>query len=49
MTALKSTDRAVATNTGRSRKPWRKKTPVEVVLEQTDVLRAQIATREKEL
>jgi hypothetical protein len=33
----------------RTRKPWRKKSPVEVVLEQTEVLRTQIATREQEL
>ena len=33
----------------RGRKPWRKKTPVEVVLEQADSLRRQIATREDEL
>lgn len=44
------TDAAKAAPTGRAvRKPWRKKTPVEVVLEQTNVLREQIATREQEL
>ena len=32
-----------------SRKPWRKKTPVEVVLEQADKLRAEIAEAEEEL
>lgn len=32
-----------------TRKPWRKKTPVEVVLEQEDHLRTEIATRETEL
>jgi hypothetical protein len=32
-----------------ARKPWRKKTPVEVVLEQTEILRSQITTREQEL
>ena len=31
------------------RKPWKKKTPVEVVLEQTDKLREQIAEKEEEL
>ena len=33
----------------RSRKPWKKKTPVEVVFEQTDKLREQIAEKEEEL
>jgi hypothetical protein len=31
------------------RKPWKKKTPVEVVLEQADKLRAEIAEAEEEL
>lgn len=31
------------------RKPWKKKTPVEVVLEQTDKLRTQITEKEEEL
>ena len=31
------------------RKPWKKKTPVEVVLEQADKLRAEIAETEEEL
>jgi len=31
------------------RKPWKKKTPVEVVLEQTDKLKTQIAEKEEEL
>ena len=33
----------------RTRKPWKKKTPVEVVFEQTDKLREQIAEKEEEL
>jgi hypothetical protein len=37
-----------ASKTG-DRKPWKKKTPVEVVLEQTDKLKAQIAEKEEEL
>lgn len=50
MTALKAPDRAPAAPPhARLRKPWRKKTPVEVVLEQTDLLRSQIAAREAEL
>ena len=32
-----------------TRKPWKKKTPMEVVLEQGDKLRQQIAERETEL
>ena len=31
------------------RKPWKKKSPVEVVLEQADKLRAEIAGMEEEL
>jgi hypothetical protein len=32
-----------------SRKPWKKKTPVEVVMEQADKLKAEIAEAEEEL
>ena len=32
-----------------ARKPWKKKTPVEVVLEQADKLKAEIAETEEEL
>jgi len=32
-----------------TRKPWKKKTPVEVVLEQADKLKAEIAEAEEEL
>ena len=32
-----------------SRKPWKKKTPVEVVLEQADKLRSEIAETEEDL
>jgi hypothetical protein len=31
------------------RKPWKKKTPVEVIFEQADKLRAEIAEAEEEL
>lgn len=31
------------------RKPWKKKTPVEVVLEQADKLKAEIAEAEEEI
>ena len=33
----------------RDRKPWKKKTPVEVVLDQADKLKAEIAKAEDEL
>jgi hypothetical protein len=32
-----------------TRKPWKKKTPVEVVLEQADKLKSEIAEMEEEL
>jgi flagellar biosynthesis GTPase FlhF len=32
-----------------SRKPWKKKSPVEVVMEQADKLKAEIAEAEEEL
>ena len=32
-----------------ARKPWKKKTPVEVVLEQADKLKAEIAETEEDL
>jgi hypothetical protein len=32
-----------------TRKPWKKKTPVEVVLEQADKLKAEIAEAEEEI
>ena len=47
MVAKKQTAAAAPTSTGR--KPWKKKTPVEVVLEQADKLRTQIAEKEDEL
>lgn len=55
MTAQKQVESAVSrTSTAASasagtRKPWKKKTPVEVVLEQAARLREQIADREDEL
>ena len=48
MTAQKTaTDSPQAAPPGR--KPWRKKSPMEVVIEQTDVLRREIAAQEEEL
>ena len=38
-----------ATGSKPDRKPWKKKTPVEVVLEQADKLKAEIAETEEEL
>ena len=35
--------------TGKDRKPWKKKSPVEVVLEQADKLKSEIAEMEEEL
>ena len=40
---------ARAPQPGPERKPWKKKTPVEVVLEQADKLKAEIAEGEEEL
>ena len=49
MATKKQTGTAPATAASTGRKPWKKKTPVEVVLEQSDKLRAQITEREEEL
>ena len=38
-----------ATQTKPDRKPWKKKTPVEIVMEQGDKLKAEIAEMEEEL
>ena len=51
MTAQKPTDstpqRSSASPTGR--KPWKKKTPVEVVLDQINRLRDEVAAKEEDL
>jgi predicted patatin/cPLA2 family phospholipase len=58
MTAQKRTDQAPArsstatttvTTTQATRKPWKKKTPVEVVLDQINRLRDGVVAREEEL
>ncbi len=50
MTAQKPSERPTATPaSGAARKPWRKKSPVEVVLQQSDLLRQQITAKEQEL
>ena len=41
--------KAAAQGSARGRKPWKKKSPVEVVLEQADKLRREIAEGEEEL
>ena len=38
-----------ASNQPKDRKPWKKKSPVEVVLEQADKLRQEIAEAEEDL
>jgi hypothetical protein len=49
MPVPKSTDPKATPAKPDSRKPWKKKTPVEVVLEQADKLKAEIAEAEEEL
>ena len=44
-----SSGKTATSTTASERKPWRKKTPVEVVLEQERKLRQEIAEGEKEL
>ena len=55
MTAQKQTEPATGKPTqspaarASARKAWKKKTPVEIVLDQADKLRSQIAEKEEEL
>ena len=51
MTAQKAVDQAPGKSSGtkESRKPWKKKTPVEVVLSQIERLREGVAQKEEEL
>jgi polyhydroxyalkanoate synthesis regulator phasin len=49
MVAKKQTSGGGAGTSASGRKPWKKKSPVEVVLEQADKLRTQIAEKEEEL
>ena len=52
MTAQKSPETAAPKGAAASqaeRKPWKKKTPVEVVLDQIDRVREDVAKREEEL
>jgi hypothetical protein len=47
--ARSSTETTTATTTQAPRKPWKKKTPVEVVLDQINRLRDGVVAREEEL
>lgn len=38
-----------AANTSSGRKPWKKKTPADVMNDQTEKIRAQVAEKEEEL
>lgn len=49
MTAVKQTDQKSATTNAPERKPWKKKTPIEVVLDQIERVREDVAKREEEL
>jgi hypothetical protein len=49
MPVSKPTDPKAAPAKPEGRKPWKKKTPVEVILEQADKLKAEIAEAEEEL
>lgn len=49
MPVPKTTDPKPAPAKPEGRKPWKKKTPVEVVLEQADKLKAEIAEMEEEI
>ena len=58
MTAQKASDQgasgsrtapAAATITHAGRKPWKKKTPVEIMLDQIDKIREDVAQKEEEL
>ena len=49
MPAPKATDPKPAPPKPEGRKPWKKKSPVEVVLEQANKLKAEIAQGEEEL
>jgi hypothetical protein len=49
MPAPKQNEPKPAPAKSEGRKPWKKKTPVEVVMEQADKLKAEIAEGEEEL
>jgi polyhydroxyalkanoate synthesis regulator phasin len=49
MVAKKQTTGGGVSTSASARKPWKKKTPVEIVLEQGEKLRADIAEKEDEI
>jgi hypothetical protein len=49
MPVPKNDPKPVAPSKTEGRKPWKKKTPVEVVLEQADKLKSEIAEMEEEI
>jgi hypothetical protein len=49
MTPQKASEKSAAASSAASRKPWKKKTPLEVVLQQGEALRRLIVEREQEL
>ncbi|MBI3411849.1 MAG: hypothetical protein HY040_26250 [Planctomycetes bacterium] len=49
MPAPKNDPKAASPAKSEGRKPWKKKTPVEIVLEQADKLRAEIAEAEENI
>jgi hypothetical protein len=48
-TASRSSTATTANTTASTRKPWKKKTPVEVVLDQINKVREGVAEKEEEL
>ena len=49
MNAQRAPEPKTAPARNAARKPWKKKTPVEIVLKETDNLRELVATKEEEL
>jgi len=49
MTAQRTESKPQAMSAGNSRRTWKKKTPVEVVLDQEQKLRQEIAIKEEDL
>jgi hypothetical protein len=49
MPAPKNDPKTTAAQKSEGRKPWKKKSPVEVVLEQADKLKSEIAEAEEDL
>lgn len=49
MTAQKQTDQKFALTNPSERKPWKKKSPIQVILEQIERVREDVRKREEEL